>query len=337
MSDELDDAKEFANVSGTAKPSANRRSTARPTSLNDLLDDMDGTRNNQGQPVQYSLHSDGYAATTPTIKTLPAGCYDIKQDNRAIFASPTIAPSGLLLELPEMKSEKVIEVIETFWASEDDYKIGNEFIVGGASYRGGCLLFGPPGSGKSCSIKLVAKKMVERGGTVFYASIHPIAIVEFLTSFSKIESNRKCVVVLEDLDTLIDNFGESHYLEMLDSAKTIDNVFFIATTNYPEKLDPRIYSRPGRFSHVIKIGNPTLKAREAYLRAVLKNTRDLEYILDNTSGFSIDHLSSLISAVYREKKELVKEIERLRLLYKAPKIDEKSLGFGLNVNNEDEE
>ena len=69
----------------------------------------------------------------------------------------------------------------------------------------------------------------------------------FLGDFAKIENNRKCIVILEDLDSLISNFGESHYLEMLDSAKTIDNILFIATTNYPEKLDPRIYNRPGRF------------------------------------------------------------------------------------------
>lgn len=337
MSDELDDAVEFSKAHESFKPATNSNSRIH-SRVDDVLARWERDEEKKpGQPVQYALHADGYSATTPTIQTLPAGVYDIKQDERAIYASPMAPPSGLLLELPEMKSDKVLEILEVFWNSENDYKEGNEFVIGGAQYKAGAILFGAQGTGKSCTIKLASRKMIERDGVIFYASIHPGSVIEFLTSFSKIEQNRKCVVVLEDLDTLIDKYGESQYLEMLDSAKTIDNVFFIATTNYPERLDPRIYSRPGRFSHVIKIGLPTVKAREAYLKAVLKNYQDIDYIVDNTVGFTVDHLASLCDAVYREKKDLKKEIERLRILFNQPKISDRGLGFGLNTEEEPNE
>lgn len=183
-------------------------------------------------------------------------------------------------------------------------------------------------TGKSCTIKLVSRKLVSRGGTVFYSSGNPNVTMSFLEQFSRIEKNRKCIVILEDLDSLIYNYGESAYLEMLDSAKTIDNVLFIATTNYPDKLDPRIYNRPGRFSHVVKVGVPGPAARTAYLKAVLKNHRDVEEIVSKSEGFSIDHLSALVNAVYREKKDLGKELERLRKLFKVPKSeDDRKLGL----------
>jgi Cdc6-like AAA superfamily ATPase len=330
MNNEIDDALEFSTLSDffdEKKTSYNSKPLmgAIPTKS-----DEDEKSPSPGQPTQYSLYGSGYTATTPTIGILPSGCYNIMADNQRTFVVPAPKPTGLLLELPEMRSDDVIKLVENFWDSEKDYKEGNEFVIGGAAYKAGIMLYGPPGSGKSCTIKIVSNKLVERGGTVFYASAYPGSVMDFLTDFAKIESNRKCIVILEDIDSLIQNYGESSYLEMLDSAKTIDNVLFIATTNYPDRLDPRIYNRPGRFSSVVKVGLPGPKAREAYLKAILKNHRDVAEIVDKSSGFSIDHLSALVNAVYREKKSLNNEIERLRTLFKVPKVEEeRPIGFGI--------
>ena len=331
MSD-IDDIGEFVEEGDRFKESEHREDQAVPSrSIDDVVEEiLNRKESKHGQVVQYAKYREGYTPTSETIRSLLPGCYDVHADSNCVYAVPAIKQSGLLVELPEMKSSEVIQVVETFWNSEKDYKDGNEFVVGGAAYKAGLLIYGPPGSGKSCTLKIVSNRLVERGGTVFYASGHPAHVASFLTSFSRIEQNRKSIVILEDIDSLIQFYGESIYLEMLDSAKTIDNVLFIATTNYPDKLDPRIYNRPGRFSHVIKIGLPTKPAREAYLKAILKNHKDVDYIVDNSSGFTIDHLTALVNAVYREKKELSSEIERLKKLFKIPKINEDNitLGFG---------
>lgn len=291
-------------------------------------DEDSGEQVKPGQPTQYALYGPGYSATTPTIPTLPPGCYDICVDSQRVFVVPTPKPSGLLLELPEMRSDDVIKLVELFWDSEKDYKEGNEFVIGGAAFRAGVLLFGEAGTGKTSTLKIVCNKLVERGGTVFYASGHPSSVMTFLKDFGKIEKDRKCIVVLEDIDALICNFGESQYLELLDGAGSPDNCLFLATTNYPEKLDPRIYNRPGRLAHVVRIGLPGPKAREAYLKAILKNHRDVAEIVEKSAGFSVDHLSALTNSVYREKKPLAQELERLRTLFKIPKIEEeRKLGF----------
>ena len=284
-----------------------------------------------GIPTQYQLYREGYSPANTTVQTLPPGCYDITADQNCIYVIPMPKPTGLLLNLPEMRSDEVIGMVENFWNSEKDYKEGNEFVVGGAAFKAGVMLYGPPGTGKSCTIKIVANKLVERGGTVFFASTSPNIVMKFLEDFAKIENNRKCIVILEDVDSLIHQYGESHYLEMLDSAKSIDNILFIATTNYPDRLDPRIYNRPGRFSHVIKIGLPGTKARKAYLEAILKNHRDVDYIVEHTKNFSVDHLTAICNAVYREKKELKAEILRLKTLFKIPKSeDEPKMGIVLD-------
>lgn len=276
-----------------------------------------------GEVSQYARYTSGYMPTTSTISSLVPGCYNIASSRDGIFADPAPPPTGLLLELPEMRSEEVIRMTDIFWNSEKDYKEGNDFVHGGAAFKAGIIIYGPPGSGKSCTIKLVSKKLVERGGIVFFCDIDPSCVQDFLYKFATIEKNRKSVVILEDLDSLIKNFGESSYLSMLDSAQSINNVLFIATTNYPERLDPRIYNRPGRFSHVIRIGLPGPKARDAFLRAILKNHRDVDHIVEHSEGFSIDHLSALVNAVYREKKNLKEELVRLRKLFKIPTAEER--------------
>jgi Cdc6-like AAA superfamily ATPase len=326
---EYDDAAEWAKASDEYKPSQKSLLKSALHAITSPSSDEEDDELTPGLPNQYQLYGPGFKPANSTVKTLPAGCYDITADQTGVFVVPTPAPTGLLLELPEMRSEEVINQVEKFWASEKDYKDGNEFVIGGAAFKAGIMLYGPPGTGKSCTIKIVSRKLVEKGGTVFFASSNPGFLMNFLANFSVIEPNRKCIVILEDIDSLIYQWGEATYLELLDSAKSIDNVLFIATTNYPEKLDPRVYNRPGRFSHVVKIGVPSRAAREAYLKAILKNYRDVDYIVDNSQGFSIDHLTALINAVYREKKDLGSEIKRLRTLFKVPLAEEeKRMGIG---------
>lgn len=322
MSNEIDDAKDFSEVVANLEKSENLFNKSDEAMTTAPYDDSEDEVV-PGSPTQYALHREGYTATTPTVSTLPSGCYDICADNKCTYVVPSLQRSGLLLDLPEMRSNDVIRIVETFWNSEKDYKEGNEFVIGGARFSSGLLIYGPPGSGKSCTIQIVSNKLVERNGIVFYSSVNPNTVMNFLTDFAKVEKTRKSIVILEDIDSLIQKYDESTYLEMLDSAKTIDNVLFIATTNYPERLDPRIYNRPGRLSHVIKVGLPSPKTREAYLKAILKNHRDVQQIVDKSSGFTIDHLTALVNSVYREKKDLTQEIERLRTLYKMPKADEK--------------
>jgi SpoVK/Ycf46/Vps4 family AAA+-type ATPase len=80
-----------------------------------------------------------------------------------------------------------------------------------------------------------------------------------------IEKHRPIVVMIEDIDAIVDKKGESAMLALLDGELQIDNVVFVATTNYPERLDKRLVNRPSRFDEIIKIGMPSAAARAQYI------------------------------------------------------------------------
>jgi len=65
--------------------------------------------------------------------------------------------------------------------------------------------------------------------------------------FSKARQLSPCVVILEDLDSLINDRNRSFFLNQLDGLEGNDGLLIIGTTNHFERLDPALSTRPSRF------------------------------------------------------------------------------------------
>jgi SpoVK/Ycf46/Vps4 family AAA+-type ATPase len=146
--------------------------------------------------------------------------------------------------------------------------------------------------------------------------------------------------MVEDVDAIQQAHGEADMLAMLDGDLQIDNVVFIATTNYPEKLDKRIVNRPSRFDIVRKIGMPTAEARAVYLNernARIAGTDELNEWVIATDKFSIAHLKELIVSVEALGQGFDETIERLRIMIDTQpdsKDDEENPGMGFMAGAE---
>ena len=148
---------------------------------------------------------------------------------------------------------------------------------------------------------------------------------------------------MEDLDAIQQTYGEADMLALLDGDLQIDNVVFIATTNYPEKLDKRMVNRPSRFDIVRKISMPTPEARTVYLKArnprIAKTDELLDWV-DATNEFSIAHLKELIVSVEALGQGFDQTIERLRVMIdKQPSStdDDKKTEIGFMAGTEKKE
>lgn len=245
---------------------------------------------------------------------LPAGIYYPKASETGVFFSRHEVQVDTLLEMPDTVIPVILAEFERFWSLEP------EFEKRGFVHKRGFLLHGPPGSGKTSLIQMMIKKIVEGyDGIVLFVG-HPELAIAALQMLRKTEPNRPVVCLMEDLDALLVRFSESHYLSLLDGESQIGNVIFVATTNYPEKLDQRFTARPGRFDTVQFIGMPSRAARKHYL--VTKEPSligdELERWLDLSNEFSVAHLREMILANRCLTQPIEEVCDRLRNGMKKP-------------------
>lgn len=336
---EIEDLKELRELTKdndeTEVGEADDRCYNTPTSTCDeIADSLDAEGTLKENARQWAKVSDVYFPADQTIDSLPAGQYSIEYShNRGIyFASKAINLDDLLI-LPDSASEEIIENIEHFWTREHIFrKLG--FL-----WKRGVLLYGPAGSGKTSTLQLITKKVVDRGGIAVYVK-NPAQTAQGLEMLRKIEPTRPVIVLVEDLDAIQQAYGEADMLALLDGDLQIDNVVFIATTNYPEKLDKRMVNRPSRFDIVRKIDMPTSEARTVYLAArnlrIAKTDELLEWV-EATDGFSIAHLKELIVSVEALGQGFDQTIERLRVMIdKQPSStdDDKKTEIGFMAGTE---
>ena len=56
-----------------------------------------------------------------------------------------------------------------------------------------------------------------------------------------------CLLIFEDLDSMIDDDNRSYFLNEVDGMDVNDGLLMIATTNHFDRLDPGLSNRPSRF------------------------------------------------------------------------------------------
>lgn len=65
--------------------------------------------------------------------------------------------------------------------------------------------------------------------------------------FEKARQMAPCLVILEDLDSLINDRNRSFFLNQVDGLANNDGLLIIGTTNHLERIDPALRNRPSRF------------------------------------------------------------------------------------------
>lgn len=251
------------------------------------------------------------------VKQLPPAYYQIKSSMRGLFFEMKNLKSESLIQLPDAGTNKVISEINKFWLMEDRFK------QGGVPFKRGIIMYGPPGSGKTCALRMVVDNLVkeQKGLVVDYCSIDELK--EGYEMVREIHPGMPLIVLMEDLDAILDRTYNSDLLNLLDGMYGIDKVVFVATTNYPEKLGSRIMNRPSRFDRRIFVGMPTEEARRTYLQHKVKdiNEEELERWVRDTDGMSIAHLKELYVATKILDEDYEETIQALRGLQEAPNSD----------------
>lgn len=271
-------------------------------------------------PKRYA-HADGvYWGSPETCDALKPGFYrTFAAEGRGFCFLEMKTETDNLLRLPDPTCDMLLNEFATFW------KCSPEMAKRGLTVKRGLMLYGPPGSGKTSAVQLMSHHMIhEMGGVVVFVDYPPVT-AGALQLMRSLEPERPVILLYEDIDAIVARHGEADLLALLDGELQVGNVINVATTNYPELLDPRFTDRPGRFDRITLVGMPLPEARRAYFEAKAPDVpepRRERWVLAS-DGWSIAHLRELVVAhlVLGEDDEEV--IERLTgMREQLPKSDD---------------
>lgn len=223
-------------------------------------------------------------------KILPSGFYTTRQNDDGSYSyyRQTVKTDELISFKNSLAAE-ILSEINHFWNNADKFK------QYGFLQRRGYMFYGPPGTGKTAITEQIVSATVNAGGVAFMCRNDPEDFSGGLAWFRKYEPERQIVCLFEDIDSIIDRYGESDLLSCLDGENQVDHVLNIATTNYPENLDKRIINRPRRFDRIVKIGYPDAKIREQYFTTKLNiKPAEVKKWVSVTKNFSFAAMTDLV-------------------------------------------
>jgi SpoVK/Ycf46/Vps4 family AAA+-type ATPase len=182
----------------------------------------------------------------------------------------------------------------------------------GRSLRGGLLMYGPPGCGKTFLARAVAGELgagflridlahvVDMWLGYSRRSIHEI--------FETARASAPCLLYLDQLDAIGPRrAGRRHSIgrgvvdqlvaELYSASEEHEGVFVVAATEHPWDVDA-LLRQPGRLDHRLLVLPPDTEAREAIIRSVLAGRPlaedlDLAALAARTDGYSAADLAQL--------------------------------------------
>lgn len=225
------------------------------------------------------------------------------------FGRSMFGERGSLLrfrERPTMAPEQLILPADTFQDLRRQVvgvaRNSARLRAAGQHLKRGLLLYGPPGVGKTHSVRYLVSELV--GTTVVELTGETLHGIREACSVAR--SLQPSMIVVEDVDLIAEE--RSHYggetpllftlLNEMDGLDEDADVVFLLTTNRADLLEPALASRPGRVDQAVHIELPDRESRDRLIE-LYRGSLDLDLsrvdaVLDRTDGVTASFLKELL-------------------------------------------
>lgn len=237
------------------------------------------------------------------------------------------------LILPEFLKQQLQEDFKQFFTSQETYE------KYGVPWKRGAIFIGPPGNGKTHAVKAIINSSeqpclyVKSFKSHYNTEQHNIRSV-----FERTRETIPCILVLEDLDSLINDENRAYFLNELDGFASNTGLVTIATTNHPKRLDPAILERPSRFDRKYYFDLPNQQERLNYIlfwNSRLKENLHLSdtainNLINSTKNFSFAYLKELLLSSIMEWMSQKQSVGIEEILDKQTKLLRKQINDSAN-------
>jgi transitional endoplasmic reticulum ATPase len=259
---------------------------------------------------------------------------DAQRRNGSVGSAPSVTSDDFDVALadsdPSALRDMRVEVPEVAWADVgglDDAKrtlreavewpLQHPSVLERAGLDGGngVLLYGPPGTGKTMLARAVATEsecnLLSIQGPELLSKWVGESESRVSEVFQRARDSTPAIVLFDEIDAIAGERGEStgsnvgervvgQLLAELDGIGELEDVFVVATTNRPERIDGALL-RPGRLDRQVHVPVPDAAARSEIFRVQTEDVplaRDVE--LDAFAARTEGYVGADIEAICRE-------------------------------------
>jgi ATPase family associated with various cellular activities (AAA) len=215
--------------------------------------------------------------------------------NELVSFLPRPAVTGADVVLPE----GVLDSIEQHIIGVADWS--QELLRAGQHLKRGLLLHGPPGTGKTHTVRYLTGRLAD--STVILLTGRSIRFIDAAAALAR--RLQPSMVVLEDVDLVATDRDYTpdgnpllfSLLDAMDGVGADADVTFVLTTNRADILETALADRPGRVDLAIEIPRPDPGCRERLFRVYVRDLAmhaDLAPVVAGTEGVTASFVKEMI-------------------------------------------